>query len=156
MTSSRLLDIVEIDVPIIQAPMAGVSTSEMAAAVSNDGALGSLGVGATNADGARKMIASFRERSSRSLNVNVFCHAPAIADEARETRWIERFRPDFTRLGATPPTALREVYRSFVEDDTTLAALLEAKPSVVSFHFGMPSVDRIRALHDVGTVLLGS
>ena len=86
--SRELLDLLQIDAPIFQAPMAGVSTPEMAAAVSNAGALGSIGVGATDAAGARQMIATFRERSRRSLNVNVFCHAPARADPARESRWI--------------------------------------------------------------------
>jgi len=76
----RLLDTLGIELPIIQAPMAGVSTPAMAAAVSNVGALGSISVGAADADIARKMIAAFRERSKRSLNVNVFCHRPAKAD----------------------------------------------------------------------------
>ena len=84
--ATNLLDLLEIDAPIIQAPMAGVSTPEMAAAVSNAGALGSIGVGATNAAGAQKMIAAFRERSRRSLDVNVFCHAPARPDRGRAKR----------------------------------------------------------------------
>jgi nitronate monooxygenase len=155
-SSTKLLELLEIDAPIIQAPMAGVSTSEMAAAVSNAGALGSIGVGATNAAGARQMIAAFRERSRRSLNVNVFCHAPARADEARESRWLELLRPEFARLDATPPVVLKEIYRSFVEDDDMLAMLLAEKPKVVSFHFGVPSRERIAALHDAGIVLLGS
>jgi nitronate monooxygenase len=88
--------------------------------------------------------------------VNVFCHAPARADHARESRWIDRLRPEFVRLGATPPTALKEIYRSFVEDDAMLAALLAERPKVVSFHFGVPSRERVQALHDAGIVLLGS
>ena len=156
MTTTKLLDLLAIDAPILQAPMAGVSTPEMAAAVSNAGALGSIGVGGTNAAGAQSMIAAFRERSGRSLNVNVFCHAPARADHARESRWLERLRPEFARLGAAPPTALKEMYRSFVEDDDMLAVLLAAKPKTVSFHFGIPSRERIAALHDAGIVLLGS
>ena len=136
--------------------MAGVSTPEMAAAVSNAGGLGSIGVGATDAAGARRMIALFRERSARSLNVNVFCHAPARADHAREARWIERLRPEFTRLDAAPPASLREIYRSFVEDDDMLSLLLSERPRVVSFHFGLPPPERIRALRDAGIVLLGS
>jgi len=79
----ELLELLEIDAPIIQAPMAGVSTPGMAAAVSNAGALGSIGVGATNAAGAQQMIATFRGLSRRSLNVNVFCHAPARPDHGR-------------------------------------------------------------------------
>lgn len=109
---TSLVELLRIEAPIIQAPMAGVSTPAMAAAVSNAGALGSIGVGATDAAGASRMIAEFRERSHRSLNVNVFCHAPARADAAREARWIERLRPEFVRLGAAPPVALREIYRS--------------------------------------------
>jgi nitronate monooxygenase len=145
-SSTKVLELLEIDAPIIQAPMAGVSTPEMAAAVSNAGALGSIGVGATNAAGAQQMIAAFREHSPCSLNVNVFCHAPARADHAREANWIEFLRPEFTRLDATPPTALKEIYRSLVEDDDMLAMLLAERPKVVSFHFGIPSRERIKAL----------
>jgi nitronate monooxygenase len=154
--STTLLELLEIDAPIIQAPMAGVSTPEMAAAVSNAGALGSIGVGATNAAGARQMIAAFRERSRRSLNVNVFCHAPARANQARESRWLELLGAEFARLGATPPAKLTEIYRSFAQDDEMLAVLVAEKPKVVSFHFGVPSRERIAALHDAGIVLLGS
>jgi nitronate monooxygenase len=151
-----LLELLQIDAPIIQAPMAGVSTPELAAAVSNAGALGSIGVGATTAAGAQQMIARFRARSSRSLNVNVFCHAPARRDPTREAQWIDLLRPEFARLGATPPVTLKEIYRSFVEDDDMLAMLLAEKPEVVSFHFGVPSHQQVKALHDAGIVLLGS
>jgi len=141
---------------IVQAPMAGVSTPEMAAAVSNAGGLGSIGVGATNADGARKMIADFRARSKGALNVNVFCHAPAKKDAARDARWIERFRPRFGEYGAAPPSELREIYESFVVDDAMLRALVDTKPEIVSFHFGVPSADRIAALRGAGCHLVGS
>ena len=79
-----LLELCDIELPIIQAPMAGVSTAELAAAVSNAGALGSIGVGATDADGARRLIAAFRGRSQRSLNVNVFCHEQIGRASCRE------------------------------------------------------------------------
>jgi nitronate monooxygenase len=155
-SSSPLLELLQIDVPIIQAPMAGTSTPAMAAAVASAGGLGSLGVGATDAAGARKMIAATRERSSRSLNVNVFCHAPARADRLREEAWVEALRPEFARLGAEPPKELREIYTSFLEDDAMLAMLVEERPRVVSFHFGLPSPERVRALRQAGIILLGS
>jgi len=151
-----LLETLGIDLPIIQAPMAGVSSPAMAAAVSNAGALGSIGVGASDADAARRMIASVRERSRGPLNVNVFCHQPARADVRLEAAWLEYLRPHFARFGANPPRALKEIYRSFVEDDAMLAALLAAKPRVVSFHFGLPSAERIRALREAGIVLLAT
>jgi nitronate monooxygenase len=102
------------------------------------------------------MIAAFRQRSHRSLNVNVFCHSPARADPARESRWLELLRPEFARLDASPPATLKEIYRSFVEDDDMLAMLLAERPKVVSFHFGFPSPERITALRRAGMVLLGS
>jgi nitronate monooxygenase len=151
-----LLETLGIDLPIIQAPMAGVSSPAMAAAVSNAGALGSIGVGASDAEGARKMIAAFRDLSKRSLNVNVFCHQPAKADTVLEASWLEHLRPHFERFDAEPPLGLKEIYRSFVNDDAMLAALLNDKPRVVSFHFGLPCAERIRALRDAGIVLLAS
>jgi nitronate monooxygenase len=149
-----LLEALGINLPIIQAPMAGVSTPAMAAAVCNAGALGSIGVGATDAPGARRMMAAIRERSERPFNVNVFCHAPARADGRLEAAWLERLRPRFERFAARAPSELKEIYRSFVEDDAMLAALLADKPHVVSFHFGLPSAPRIQALREQGIVLL--
>lgn len=151
-----LVELCHIDLPIVQAPMAGVSTPEMAAAVSNAGALGSIGVGAASADEARKMIAAFRARSQRSLNVNVFCHEPARGNPSLEADWLELLRPHFERYGTQPPRELREIYRSFLEDDAMLGALLADKPRVVSFHFGVPSAERIKALRDARIVLLAS
>lgn len=151
-----LLERLRVDLPIFQAPMAGVSTPAMAAAVSNAGALGAIGVGATNADGARRMIVETRERTQRAFVVNVFCHAAPVRDAAREAAWIETLRPTFAAYGAAPPTALSEIYRTFLEDDAMLAAFVELRPSVVSFHFGVPSPDRIRALRDAGIALFAS
>jgi nitronate monooxygenase len=136
--------------------MAGVSSPALAAAVSNAGALGSIAVGATDAQGARRMIAAVRERSKRSLHVNVFCHQPARADSLVEAAWLEHLRPHFERFGAKPPSRLKEIYRSFVADDAMLAALLADKPRIVSFHFGLPSAERIRALREAGIALLAS
>ena len=154
--SSALLDLLGIDLPIVQAPMARVSTPAMAAAVANAGGLGSIGVGADNAATARRMIAEVRERTSRSLNVNVFCHQPARVDRPREAAWLERLRPEFEKVGGTPPTKLTEIYESFLEDDDMVTALVEARPKVVSFHFGVPSPRVMRVLREAGVVLLGS
>src|SRR6478672_1138352 len=101
-----------IDLPIIQAPMAGVSTPEMAAAVSNAGGLGSIGVGAVDAEGTRRMIAAVRAKTDRPFQVNVFCHKPAVADVGREAAWLARLGPEFDRHGAKPPARLTEIYQS--------------------------------------------
>lgn len=145
-----------IRVPIVQAPMAGVSTPALAAAVSNAGGLGSLGVGATNADGARKMIRDTRALTDRPFNINVFCHQPARADAAIERAWLDWFAPAFRQYGATPPASLSEIYTSFIADPAMQAMLLEEKPAVVSFHFGLPSADVIAALKRAGVTLFAS
>src|SRR5436190_22360670 len=133
---SPFLRCVGIDLPIIQAPMAGVSTPEMAAAVSDAGGLGSIGVGATDPETARGMIRAVRAATGRPFNVNVFCHAPAVPDPEREAAWVARLAPEFARYGAAPPGRLREIYTSFVADAAMQAVLLAERPAVVSFHFG--------------------
>src|ERR1051326_6589257 len=121
---NKLLDLLGVDLPIIQAPMAGTSSPAMAAAVANAGGLGSLGVASGNAGAAGKASAATRERTNRSINVNVFCHQPARADAAREAAWIARLKPEFDKVGATPPAALTEIYKTFLVDYDTLARLL--------------------------------
>lgn len=151
-----LLEKLELELPIIQAPMAGVSTPAMAAAVSNAGALGSIGVGAVDASGAREMILATKQLTEKSFNVNVFCHKPAVADAQRESAWLSRLKPEFAKFGAQPPAMLQEIYKSFVEDDEMLDLFLETRPKVVSFHFGLPSQSKIDRLKDAGIVLFGS
>ena len=145
-----------IELPIVQAPMAGISTPEMAATVSNAGALGSIGIGSIDAEAARKMIVDVRTRTDRPFQVNVFCHRPALADAAREAAWLARLAPEFARYGAKPPTRLTEVYQSFLTDDAKLAMLIAERPAVVSFHFGLPDRERIEALRAAGIMLFGT
>jgi nitronate monooxygenase len=153
---NALLRKLGVRLPIIQAPMAGISTPAMAAAASNAGALGSIGVGAASAETARRMIAAVRSASAQPFNVNVFCHQPAMRNPVREGAWIARLAPEFARYGATAPTALCEIYTSFVADDAMLRMLVAERPKVVSFHFGLPSADRIAALRQAGIVLLAT
>ncbi|WP_294189393.1 nitronate monooxygenase [uncultured Sphingomonas sp.] len=153
MTNFQQLGVV---IPIVQAPMAGVATPELAAAVSNAGGLGSIGVGATDVAGARAMIRATRARTDRPFNVNLFVHATAQADEPREQQWLQALRPLFNEYDAEPPSALRAIYTSFADDAAMLAMLVEEAPAVVSFHFGMPSADRIAALKAVGCALIAS
>jgi nitronate monooxygenase len=151
-----LIELLGLRVPVIQAPMAGVSTPALAAAVSNAGALGSIAVGAADVAETRLMIRETRRLTSGPFNVNLFCHRPPRRDPAREARWLSTLAPVFHAHGAAPPERLTEVYRTFVGDDAMLAMLLEERPRVVSFHFGVPAPAAIAALDDAGVVLLGS
>ncbi|QJW97294.1 NAD(P)H-dependent flavin oxidoreductase [Frigoriglobus tundricola] len=153
---NTLLRKLGIELPLVQAPMAGVSTPEMAAAVSNAGALGSIGIGAADAETARGMIRAIRTKTDRPFNVNVFCNQPAVPDAGREAAWLARLAPEFARFGAEPPPGLTEIYSSFLTDDAKLAVLLAERPAVVSFHFGLPERERIEALRAAGIVLLAT
>lgn len=145
-----------IDWPIFQAPMAGVSTPAMAAAVCRAGGLGALGLGAATPEAARQAIRATRAATDRPFNVNLFCHSPARADAGTEARWLAALAPLFARFGAEPPVELSEIYRSFLVDDAMLAVLLEERPAVVSFHFGLPDRRRIAALKAAGILLMAS
>ena len=142
--------------PIIQAPMAGVSTPALAAAVSNAGGLGSLGAGSSGAAKMTEMIRATRELTSAPFNVNVFCHQPARRDSALESAWIQHMRPLFDEVGAAPPERLQENYRSFLEDPESFDVLCRERPAVVSFHFGLPPAPWIARLHALGITLLAS
>lgn len=143
-------------IPIVQAPMAGVSTPAMAAAVSDVGALGSIGVGATDANGARAMIRAIRDRTAKPFNVNLFVHGTPRADPAREAAWLDALRPLFAAYDVEPPATLAIPYTSFADHDAMLAMLVEEAPPVVSFHFGLPNADRIAALKNAGCLLLAT
>ncbi len=151
-----LLARLHISTPIIQAPMAGVGTPALAAAVSEAGGLGSLGVGAMDAEAARKAIRETRALTGKPFNVNLFCHAPARSDPAREKAWLDYLAPRFAEHGVAVPAMLREIYKSFVEDEDMFRMLREEKPAVVSFHFGLPAQQKIDALRSAGIVLLAS
>ena len=151
-----MLDRIGIRLPIIQAPMAGVSTPAMAAAVSEAGGLGSIGIGATDADGGRGMIEALRAQTARPFNVNVFVHATPRADPARAQAWLEALAPAFAEFGAAPPAALRCIYPSFNDAPELLAMLLETRPPVVSFHFGLPGAPVVAALKGAGVFLMAT
>jgi nitronate monooxygenase len=154
--TNAALSLLGIRFPIIQAPMAGVSTIPMAAAVCEAGGLGSVAVGAGTPAQARAAIADMRNLTGKPFNVNVFCHRPAQADPAREARWLEYLAPHFAAVGAAPPVGLKEIYKSFVNDEEMLDVFLAERPAVVSFHFGLPPQRYIDALKGAGIVLMAS
>lgn len=139
--------------PLIQAPMAGVSTPALAAAVSNAGGLGAIAVGATDAAGARAMIAQTRAATAGAFMVNAFVHATPRADPEREAAWCRALAPQFATFDAKPPHALRTIYRSLSDDPDMQAVLLDAAPAVVSFHFGLPNEALLAGLSSAGCLL---
>lgn len=156
MTSYDTSFLSALSAPVIQAPMAGVSTPALAAAVSNAGGLGSLGLGASTAAEGYRMIGETRALTDKPFQVNVFCHQPAQRDPQVEADWIRHLAPLFGEFGLEPPAALNEIYKSFLVDEEAFRMLLETKPAVVSFHFGLPEASQLNALREAGISTLAT
>ena len=151
----RLLELLGVELPIVQAPMAGASGSAMAAAVSAAGALGSLPCAMLDAPGARAEVDAVRQRSAQPFNLNFFCHTPPQVDAEREADWRRRLSGYYANLGVEPPAVASRAGRApFGEEMCEFVE--EVVPKVVSFHFGLPAselVDRVKA---AGCVVLSS
>lgn len=151
----RLCELLEIEHPIIQAPMVGSCSPALAAAVSNAAALGSLGFGEKAPETIERDVALLRAATNRPFNLNFFVAAEPETDPEvfRQTR--ERLRPWYERLRlGEPPETLPDIGPGF--DDRRLRLILEIKPAVVSFHFGVPDALAIDALRSAGIRLLSS
>ena len=151
-----LLEQLEIKHAIFLAPMAGVSTPELAAEVSNQGALGSLGLGASTAEAARQQILTTQALTDQPFQVNFFCHQSAPLNSQTAQQWIQHLRPQFAKYGAAPPEQLRCIYPSFLDNDDFLNVVLETRPKAVSFHFGIPHAHQIQALKNAGIICMVS
>ncbi len=102
------------------------------------------------------MIEATRALTDRPFNINVFCHRTPAPDPAGDAAWLHHLAPLYARLDMAPPTRLVEVYPSFMDDDRMLDVLLETRPAVVSFHFGLPAPHQLQALKKAGICLLAS
>lgn len=136
--------------------MAGTSTPALAAEVCNAGALGSLALGALGPDEAGRQIAELRGLTARPFNLNLFVHETPQPDPTGEAAWLDALAPIFAEYGVQPPSTLKTIYQSFADNAGMRDVVVEAKPAVVSFHFGLPGAATITALKQAGCLLLGS
>lgn len=150
-----LTALLSIDLPIIQAPMAGAQGSALAVAVSNAGGLGSQPCAMLGLDTLRKELALIQAQTSKPFNVNFFCHVPPTPDPAREALWRRTLLPYYRELGLDPSTVPAGPGRApFGHEAADL--LSEIEPAVVSFHFGLPSPDLIARVRTWGAKILSS
>jgi nitronate monooxygenase len=151
MTLRQLLGI---DLPIIQAPMAGVQGSALALAVAEAGGLGSLPCAMLSVDAMRTEITAMA-RTGKPFNVNFFCHTPPEPSPEREAVWRAALAPYYKEFGldidAIPAGPGRVPFSSGIAD-----ALEEFKPAVVSFHFGLPSAALLARVKAWGSKVLSS
>src|SRR6185503_7367282 len=132
MTPSRLQDILGIEIPIVQAPMAGAQASALAIAVSTAGGLGSLPCALLALDAIRDELAAVRAQTTRPYNVNFFCHTPPTPDPAREAAWRATLAPYYRELGLDPNEIPAGPTRSPFSDEAA-DIVEEFRPPVVSF-----------------------
>jgi nitronate monooxygenase len=146
-------DLVDTELPIIQAPMGGVQGSALAVAVSNAGGLGSLPCAMLGPDAIRDEMAAVRAQTSRPVNVNFFCYPVPAPDARREAAWRARLAPYYREFGIVsdraPAAPGRAPFNAEAAD-----ALEPFKPAVVSFHFGLPSDDLVARVRGWGSKIL--
>jgi nitronate monooxygenase len=151
----RFLDLLGIELPIVQAPMASAVTSELVIAVSEAGGLGSLACAMMAPEQARTELGIIRQRTSRPINVNFFCHEPPRRDAQREAGWIERLKPYYAELGLDPAAQASGPGRTPF-DEAMCDVMVEFAPEVVSFHFGLPDRRLAQRLKEAGSKVIAS
>ncbi len=144
-----------VDLPLIQAPMAGSQDSRLTIAVAGAGGLGSLPAALMSADTLRAEVAAIRAATKSAFNLNFFCHESPVPDPDRDRAWRERLAPYYRELGLDPESIPEGPGRApFTQE---IADLLEDDPPhVVSFHFGLPSPDLMDRVRRWGSVVLSS
>jgi nitronate monooxygenase len=151
----HLLDLLGIELPIVQAPMAGSSTAALAVAVAEAGGLGSVACALLSPDQVRAEVTTIRHGTSKPINLNFFCHALPTIDAVREAAWRQRLRPYYVELGLDPAMPAPAPYiPPFGSVHCDLVAELE--PEIVSFHFGLPSKDLLSRVKATGAKILSS
>ncbi|MEN9313820.1 MAG: hypothetical protein RIS35_213 [Pseudomonadota bacterium] len=144
-----------LEIPLIQAPMAGVQGSALAIAVSRAGGLGSLPCAMLSVDAMRAELAAIRAVTDRPFNVNFFCHAETPADPALEAAWRARLAPYHREFGIDPAGIPAGPGRAPFSEEA--ADVLEAfRPPVVSFHFGLPAPELLARVKAWGATVLSS
>lgn len=150
-----LRSLLGIELPIIQAPMAGAQDHRLAVAVSNAGGLGSLPCAMLSLQGVREELAALAAKTDRPYNVNFFTHTPPAPSEAREARWRAALAPYYQELGIDPAGIASGPERSPFSAEIA-DVLAEFKPAVVSFHFGLPAKALLARVRGWGAKILSS
>lgn len=150
-----LRDLLGIQHPIIQAPMAGAQNHLLAAAVCQAGGLGSIPAGMLDAQALETELSAMQALTDRPYNVNFFCHQTPAHDPARIEAWHQLLAPYFAEFGIDPAHipggATRQPF------DAAMAAVLERhRPALVSFHFGLPEAELLQRVRATGAKIASS
>ena len=143
----RLMDLLSIKTPIVQAPMAGANGSAMVIETCKAGGLGSLPCAMLSVEKMHTEIGIIRQQTNEPINVNFFVHKRPEVDLETDKNWLKRLSDYYSEfeldLDVVLPKATRE---PFGED--ACAFVEKVRPEIISFHFGLPEIkflDRVRA-----------
>jgi nitronate monooxygenase len=153
--SRRLLDLFRIEHPIILAPMAGFMDGDLVSAVSEAGGLGSLPCAMLTAEKIREEVGKIRARTKMPIALNFFCHVAPVPNNAREAAWRERLAPYYDELGVDPAAPVPFSNRAPF-DEALLEVVLDTRPEVISFHFGLPPAPLYEKLKREGFLVISS
>ncbi|AZC70152.1 NAD(P)H-dependent flavin oxidoreductase [Pseudomonas chlororaphis] len=152
---TRILDLLGIELPIIQAPMAGATTTAMVIAAAQAGGLGSLPCAMLSPEQIRQEVQSIRQATRAPLNLNFFCHQNPTPDPEREILWKNALEPYYRELGADfeapTPVSSRAPF-----DAVSCELVEELRPEIVSFHFGLPEPALLARVKATGAKVLSS
>ncbi|MFT3813215.1 MAG: nitronate monooxygenase [Acidovorax sp.] len=152
MPHPSLREAIGLRLPILQGPMTGSDTPALAAAVSAAGGLGNLGCGMRSPEAMRQAAAAVRERTDRPFGMNLFVLETPAPDAATVQAAQQRLAPLYAEFGLQPPTPAR-----WCEDFAAqFEALLEARPAVASFTFGILAAAQVERLHAAGCHVIGT
>jgi nitronate monooxygenase len=155
---AAFLNSLGINQPIIQAPMAGVQGGALAAAVANAGGLGSIPCAMLTADAIVKEIEIFKAATvnvGASLNLNFFCHQTPSPNEQEQQAWKRLLNPYYEEFGIDPDLIIQGAGRTPF-NEAGLAIVQAFRPTVVSFHFGLPAPSLLQAVKATGALVLSS
>ncbi len=151
----RLIDLFEIEFPIVLAPMAGVMDADLVVAAALGGALGSLPCAMLSVEKAREQVKFFRQRVSAPINMNFFCHEPVTPDPAQEAAWKRRLADYYKEFDLDPSAPINAANRAPF-DGAMCELVEELKPEVVSFHFGLPEHKLLARVKGAGAKVMSS
>ena len=144
-----------IEIPIVQAPMAGSGGVALAIAVAQAGGLGSLPAAMLSSEQLAEQIDEFRRATDAPLNVNFFCHEPPEVSPSELEAWAAKLSRFDAELGVDRSSApAGPPRRPF--DDEACRIVEESRPEVVSFHFGLPSPELVERVRRTGAIVMSS
>ncbi len=151
----RLLELLDLEIPVIQAPMAGADSVDLARSVEGTGALGSLACALLSPGSVREAAHALRKGIHRPINLNFFCHGMTAPSLAAKEEWKRLLSTHYERLGlALEAVPEKRIRMPFSEEMCEIVE--EVVPEIVSFHFGLPAPALLERVKKRGIKVLSS